>query len=160
MLSVCVVCLCLFSVGFEFSQVCDYALFVLRLLSVMLGMTGEQCSGTGSAMGGRKLLRCRFLLGQNRYHIVCSFLSRLFCWNGYDLVRRRCCLLLVLAVAAVAGARCCRLCAYCSCSLVLLLCVRVVAGSGGWQVLITRCSGVLTIHFFDKFIEVVGGRNP
>ena len=92
--------------------------------------TDGEWSGMGTAMGGRRLLRCRYLLVQNRYNIVCCCRARLFCWNGYEIVCRCCCLLLVLAVAAAARARCCWLCACCSCSLVLLLLVRVLAGSG------------------------------
>ena len=84
----------------------------------------------GTAMGGRRLLCCRYLLAPNRYNIVFCWRARLFCWNGYEIVCRCCCLLLVLAVAAAARARCCWLCACCSCSLVLLLLVRVLAGSG------------------------------
>ena len=82
------------------------------------------------AGSGRRLVRSRLLLAQNRYHIVCCCCSRLFCWNGYEFVCRRCSLLLVLAVAAAARARCCWLRACCSCSPLLMLLVLAVAGSG------------------------------
>ena len=99
-----------------------------RRLFRSLGVTGGEWSGTGTAMGGRRLFRCRRLLAQNGYHIVCGCFSRLFCWNGYELVGRNCCLLFVLAVAAAARARCCGLRSCCSFSLVLPLPVLVVAG--------------------------------
>ena len=60
------------------------------------------------AGSGRRLVRSRLLLAQNRYHIVCCC-SRLFCWDGYELACCCCRLLLVFVGFAAARARCFRL---------------------------------------------------
>ena len=39
-----------------------------RRLFRSLGVTSGEWSGTGTAMSGRRLLRSRFLLAQDRYH--------------------------------------------------------------------------------------------